>query len=511
MTSFWWLVRAEMTKFATVRVWAVALLAGGIAIVGFGLLPGMQGSCGKRGPGSECSVQHGPDGQEVTDRFYFVHQPLAGDATVTVRVTSLTGILPSDQGGGGPQQAAGDSGSQTRPGVAPWTKAGLMIKASTQSGSAYAAVMVTGGHGVRMQDDYTHDVAGRPGAVSATSPRWLRLVRAADTVTAYESSDGSNWTEVGAAHVAGLPSTAQVGLFVASPQYSQIATTGIMTGDDSGPSQATAVFDRLTGAGPQWTGDDVGGTLLFPSLRPDGFSRSGDEFTVTGTGDIAPAVGGAAGLGTTVTRTLIGTFIGLIMVVVLGTLFITAEYRRGLIRTTLAASPRRGHVLAAKALVIGSLAFIVGLIAAAVVVAFGPGMLRANGVFVHATTTLTDLRLIVGTAALLAVAAVLALAIGTLLRRSAAAVAAVVVVIVMPYLLAITSLPVGAARWLLRVTPAAAFAVQQSTPQYFQVDNVYTPADGYFPLAPWVGFGVLCAWAAAAFFVAVLVMRRRDA
>ena len=42
-------------------------------------------------------------------------------------------------------------------------------------------------------------------------------------------------------------------------------------------------------------------------------------------------------------------------------MFITAEYRRGLIRTTLAASPRRGRVLAAKAIVIGAVTFAAGL------------------------------------------------------------------------------------------------------------------------------------------------------
>ena len=50
---------------------------------------------------------------------------------------------------------------------------------------------------------------------------------------------------------------------------------------------------------------------------------------------------------------------------VVATMFITAEYRRGLIRTTLAASPHRGRVLAAKAIVIGSAAFVAGLAAAA--------------------------------------------------------------------------------------------------------------------------------------------------
>ena len=43
----------------------------------------------------------------------------------------------------------------------------MIITAGTTSASPYAAVMVTGSHGVRMQYDYTHDTAGTPGAVSA--------------------------------------------------------------------------------------------------------------------------------------------------------------------------------------------------------------------------------------------------------------------------------------------------------------------------------------------------------
>jgi hypothetical protein len=72
-------------------------------------------------------------------------------------------------------------------------------------------------------------------------------------------------------------------------------------------------------------------------------------------------------------------------------------------------------------------------------------------------------------------------------------------------------LPVGPAEWLLRVTPAAAFAVQQTLIRYPQVAASYAPADGYFPLAPWAGFGVLCLWAAAALCLATVLLRRRDA
>ena len=105
----------------------------------------------------------------------------------------------------------------------------------------------------------------------------------------------------------------------------------------------------------------------------------------------------------------------------------------------------------------------------------------------------------------------LALALGTILRRSALAVTAVIVLIVLPYILAVASvLPAGPAEWLLRVTPAAAFAVQQTLVRYPQVARAYTPADGYFPLAPWAGFAVLCGYTACALGLATYLVRRRD-
>ena len=46
---------------------------------------------------------------------------------------------------------------------------------------------------------------------------------------------------------------------------------------------------------------------------------------------------GPAGVGASISHPLLGTFAGLIMVVVISTMFVTAEYRRGMMRTTLAA------------------------------------------------------------------------------------------------------------------------------------------------------------------------------
>ena len=64
---------------------------------------------------------------------------------------------------------------------------------------------------------------------------------------------------------------------------------------------------------------------------------------------------------------------------------------------------------------------------------------------------------------------------------------------------------------LLRLTPAAAFAIQQAAPQYPQVNATYLPFFGYFPLPPWAGMGVLCAWTAAALGLAAFLLYRRDA
>jgi ABC-type transport system involved in multi-copper enzyme maturation permease subunit len=401
-------------------------------------------------------------------------------------------------------------------GVQAWAKAGIIIKASTKEGSAYAAMMVTGRHGVRMQWNFTHDVAGLAGKVSATSPRWLRLARAGDVIKGYDSADGRHWTLVGTTALTDLPATVQAGPFAATPGYSATRTSLGGSSTTGGPALATAEFDRVSTQGGwldgQWSGTAIrrpADEALPASMQ--GFRQTGHRLSVSGSGDIAPVARSDAG--SEVQNVLGGVFAGLIAMIVVGVMFMTAEYRRGLIRTTLTACPRRGRVLAAKAIVLGAVTFVAGLIAVAIAVPLGQHLLHGNGNPIFPLPVLQLLRVDVGTAALLAVAAVLAFAVGTLLRRSAAAVTAVMAIIVLPYLLAVLSgvLPVGAEQWLVRVTPAAAFAVQQIAPAYPQVDATYTPANGYFPLPPWAGFAVLCAWAALALALAGYVLRRRDA
>src|SRR6185437_6360924 len=191
--------------------------------------------------------------------------------------------------------------------------------------------------------------------------------------------------------------------------------------------------------------------------------------------------------------------VGLLALVVVAALFVTAEYRRGLIRLTLAATPARGRVLAAKSVVVAVAGFAAGLLGAAVAVLAGSAITRARGYYAFPVSAATEARVIVGTAVLTAVASVLALAIGTIVRRGAATVATVIVVIVVPYFLAESAaLPLAAGDWVLRVAPAAGFALQQPYPVYHQVAMLYAPVSGYFPLSPLAGLAVLAAWTAAA-------------
>jgi ABC-type transport system involved in multi-copper enzyme maturation permease subunit len=302
-------------------------------------------------------------------------------------------------------------------------------------------------------------------------------------------------------------------MFAAAPASGKIDSQSVTGSSESGTiALATARFDHLSVSGQRpsgrWAGDPVGG-----ASPGTGFHQAGGITTVTGSGDIGPYVGVADGPGTPVEQTQLGAFGGLIAVIVVATMFITAEYRRGLIRVTFAATPARGRVLAAKAVVIGGITFIAGLAGGTAALLLGERLLHSNGNFILPVSALTEVRMVAGTAAIFAVTAVLAVALGTILRHGAGAVTALIVAIVLPYFFAtaLPVLPAVAADWLLRFTPAAAFAIQQTISQYPQVSAPYTPANGYFPLPPWAGLAVLCGYAAMALGLAVVLVRRRDA
>jgi hypothetical protein len=463
------LVLAEWTKLRTVRRWMLALAA----VVGLALLhPLIESDL------AEHDVEDGEPVEEpdFTDNLHFVHQPLSGDGSITARVV-----------------AQEDSHE--------WAKAGVIVKERLEVGAPYAALLVTPDHGVRMQWDFGHDVAGSEGGAA---PWWLRLTRSGDVVTGYESADKTNWQQVGEVDLGDLPSTVEVGLFVASPDAVVIKRQYGSNFVNETPTRGEAVFDNVSveadGGSPspgdgEWNDYDT-------SVEPDlgGSTESDGVFTLMGAGDIAKRVRPFGD--DLVELSLSGVQVGMLAVAALGALFITAEFRRGMIRTTFAACPSRGRVLAAKAIVLGGATFSAGLIASVVSFLIWQANLRRTsrtpGLPELSLANLTVLRAVVGAAVLLALVAVLSLAVATIVRHTAVAIPLVLLPLLVPSLVS-GGLPLSVESWLIRLTPSAGFAVLQTITRY---DTA---------IAPLVGLGVLAAYTAVALGVATLLLRRRDA
>ena len=506
------MLRAEWVKFRTVRGWGVALLTSIVLCVVFTYLVANgnhTGTCTGSGActGGHAFVPTGPGGEAVADSYEYHYQHLTGSGALTVRLASLTGLISTR-----PPDAA-PSITATRSGRATWAKVGVLVTTSTRQGSPYAAVLATGSHGVRFQYDYTGDQTGPPGVVSGNSPRWLRVTRSRDTITGYDSTNGSSWHEIGSTQLSGLPATVDIGLFATSPVTYQDSLGGV-------PTQATATFDDISLNGHTvtngWHSLSIGTSDYYPKLAASSSQRSHDAVVLTGSGDIAPAVNLTALGGNSAPHSMLfGIVVALIVLIVVATLFITVEYRRGLIRTTFTAIPQRGSVLAAKAVVIGIVTFIIGAVAAAIAIPVGVHALNTGGNYIFPTSALVLVQIIAGTGALLAITAIGVLAVGTILRTSVGAVTAGIVLFILPSLVGPGVLgPGGTGGFttaLYRFSPAAAFSIFGVLPRTSLVSFPYTLANGYYPLSAWAGLAVLAAYSAVALMLAAYLLRRRDA
>src|SRR5581483_10953440 len=58
---------------------------------------------------------------------------------------------------------------------------------------------------------------------ASAAPLWIKIVRAADTITGYQSADGSTWQSIGSATFA-MASNVDIGLAVTSHDNTQLAT-----------------------------------------------------------------------------------------------------------------------------------------------------------------------------------------------------------------------------------------------------------------------------------------------
>ena len=477
------LLRQEWTVFRRPGR-LIALAAAALAVIAVGLLgvASSQASC----PGRCPAVPVADDGSVVSDHFWFLHRGLGREGSLTVRMTAMTGTITYPP----------PNHDQIVPGLVPWAKSGIIVKDGVRQGSTYAALAMTGHHGLRFQYDYRGDVAAGDGDTSTRFPRWLRLTRSGDTITGAESTDGRQWHTVATTTLHRLPDTVQVGLFATSPGDLTLRKVGLGGAlEEVRFTQAVGVFDHVAvvgGAAGAWRSESVGEmnqTDWEKYHNPSGAVVRDDVITVSGTGDIGPL--GEAGR-TSVDQTLPGLVIALIVVIVVG-----ARYGVRTARQTTSAG-----VVTVRAAVVGTATLVTGLVAVGVVLPVGIAVLRHNGVQ-DRVPALTAVRVIVGVAMVLALCAVLAFGLGGWLRRGWTGVLAALSLVALPFAVAtLPLLPDTVSQWLLRLTPAAGFAVQQTLVEYPQASAHYAPSAGYFPLPGWAGLAVLSAYATMAVWVA---------
>jgi hypothetical protein len=122
---------------------------------------------------------------------------------------------------------------------------------------------------------------------------------------------------------------------------------------------------------------------------------------------------------------LSGVIVGLLLVGVLGVLSATGEFTSGLIRSTLASSPRRWLVVAGKTVVFGSTALVVGEATAFLSFFVGGAALR-HGIAAPTLGQPGVLRAILFSGASFCLIGLLGLGLGLIIRHTAAAVAVLV-------------------------------------------------------------------------------------
>src|SRR5580692_9318341 len=199
--------------------------------------------------------------------------------------------------------------------------------------------------------------------------------------------------------------------------------------------------------------------------------------------DLRSNPGDKAGFDATQTSLAIFFYLGQLIIAVLGALTITSEYSTGMIRTSLAAQPRRGTVLAAKGIVFTAVALVTSLVTTFAAFFLGQALMSGK----HLGTTLGQpnvLRAVIGGALFLTACGLLSFGLGLILRHTAGAItAAIGLLFVLTVLI-------------------------QFLPDIWQAVG---PAPHGPLLSAWAGFAVLAGYAVVAIAGGAVVFFRHDA
>jgi ABC-2 type transport system permease protein len=203
---------------------------------------------------------------------------------------------------------------------------------------------------------------------------------------------------------------------------------------------------------------------------------------------------------------LTGIQLGQAIVVIVAVLAVSGEYGSGMIRSTLAAMPRRSVVLAAKSAVIGAVVAVVSAVAVLASVLAGRlflpgnGFTEQNGAAPPGIGSGLMLRAAGGSVLYLALIALLSVGAATALRDSALA---ITVVLGLLYIFPVIGQVLLNQTWrsrIERLSPMTAGLAIQSTRDL-----------NTLPIGPWAGLGVLAAWTAAALIAGWVLLLWRDA
>jgi ABC-2 type transport system permease protein len=191
--------------------------------------------------------------------------------------------------------------------------------------------------------------------------------------------------------------------------------------------------------------------------------------------------------------------------VVLGVLVVTGEYSTGMIRSTLAAVPRRLPALWAKAVVLAVSIFVVSAVATGISLLVMQLFLGGKGLAPDLGDAQT-MRVLAGVPLYLTAIALLAFTIGAILRHSAGALATVLgLLLVVQNLFMIPWKPLQYISPFLPGTAGVRIVMTQAS-----LDTMTAGSVGAV-LSPWQGYAVLLAWVAVLLAVAAVLLRRRNA
>ncbi|WP_234009512.1 MULTISPECIES: ABC transporter permease subunit [unclassified Streptomyces] len=191
-----------------------------------------------------------------------------------------------------------------------------------------------------------------------------------------------------------------------------------------------------------------------------------------------------------------GMGLGQLAMIVFGVLVVSNEYSTGMIRTSLAAVPRRGVFLFSKVAVATVLAFVVGLITAFVSFFVGQLILGDHGASIGDPGVL---RAVFGAALYMTLIAMFSMGIAAMLRSPLLSLG-----ILMPFFFIISNIlgNVNATKKVGQYLPDQAGT---------KIMQVVPPLHDDAPYGPWGGLLIMVAWVAAALLVGYALLRHRDA